>query len=602
MGIIMSSTREKIFNLTNNVEKLMRENGCNTSGLEMLETLKHDMDEDFFTILVVGEFKRGKTTFVNALLKDDLLISDVLPETATIQAIIHGDEKKAQVIFQDGTVINGKASKEFLKEYSAKNADTANKIRYIKISHNSEIINPKVVLVDTPGVADLDEQRVQVTYDFLPKANAVLFLLDAISPLKKSEKEFIEEQLIPRGISKIIFIVNKMDIFDDEEEDVEDYLKTVRDRIAETFTDTFDKDKLQILPVSALQALRGAKENDQELIDQSGIEDVRTKIKEIIFDGDIEQQKQEQYKRRLLQIIKAWELQVEKEISMYQMDVSALKNELSNVNTMQLNCDTRYEMMERYVRNEQEILESMLTKSLDKFRADLLEEITYQVNHFAGKDFAAFVQRDIPHIIKKQTEYWMYSHMSAINSNIDKLEKKLSYALSVYFKRHISVNTNAMNEIRIQPDVELQGKDTKRAGLKAGGGVALAMIVLTAVTPLAFLTPLITLYALPVARDEAQERAVETAKRNLIPQLEQVIYPYVCELHDKIEGAMNLRFSEILDAISNSYNRFIGEYKANMEKCIATKQRDKDQAAVKLEVLQKNNECIKQLIEGIEVI
>ena len=56
----MSSTREKIFNLTNNVEKLMRENGCNTSGLEMLETLKHDMDEDFFTILVVGEFKRGK--------------------------------------------------------------------------------------------------------------------------------------------------------------------------------------------------------------------------------------------------------------------------------------------------------------------------------------------------------------------------------------------------------------------------------------------------------------------------------------------------------------------------------------------------------------
>jgi hypothetical protein len=75
------------------------------------------MDEDFFTILVVGEFKRGKTTFVNALLKDDLLISDVLPETATIQAIIHGDEKKAQVIFQDGTVINGKASKEFLKEY-----------------------------------------------------------------------------------------------------------------------------------------------------------------------------------------------------------------------------------------------------------------------------------------------------------------------------------------------------------------------------------------------------------------------------------------------------------------------------------------------------
>ncbi|MCR5746134.1 MAG: dynamin family protein [Lachnospiraceae bacterium] len=598
----MNNTRDRVFNIADGVEKLMKASGCNTSGIESLQTLKQDMEEDFFTILVVGEFKRGKTTFVNALLGEDLLVSDVLPETATIQAVMQGKEKKAQVIFQDGTVVNGKATKEFLKEYSAKNADVANNIRYIKIAHDSELISPKVVLVDTPGVADLDEQRVKVTYDFLPKANAVLFLLDAVSPLKKSEKEFIEEQLVPNGISKIVFVINKMDIFDDEEEDVQDYLNTVRNRISEAFSDSFDRDSLQILPVSALQALRGEIENDPDLIASSGIEEVKTKLKIILFDGDIEKQKQDRYKSRLMHIIKAWELQVEKEISMYQTDVSVLQTELNNVNVLQANLDNRYDLMEKYVRNEQEMMESMLIKSLERFHADLLEELTYQVNHFLGKDFASFVERDVPHFIKKQTESWMYPHMNAINTNIDKLERKVSEALSVYFKKKISISTNAMEEIRIHPEIELQGEDTKYASLKAGGGVALAMIALTTLTPLGFLAPLITMYALPYVREGAQESAVENAKQLLIPELEKVTYPFVCELRDKIESAMNMRFNEMLNSISYSYNRFVDEYKDNMSKCIAAKQQDESRAAMNLQALQKNSSAIKQLVAGIEVI
>ena len=577
---------------------MMQDVGSNQSVFESLAGLKQDMEEDFYTILVVGEFKRGKTTFVNALLGEDLLISDVLPETATIQAVIHGDDNKAQVVFQDGTVINGKANKDFLREYSAKNADVANKIRYIKISNNNEIIGPKTVLVDTPGVADLDEQRVQVTYDFLPKANAVLFVLDAVSPLKKSEKEFIEEQLIPQGISKIIFVVNKMDIFDDEEEDAEKYIKTVKKRIQETFTGELD-DNLIIIPVSALLALKGALKNDQELIKQSGIEDVKQAIRNILHDGDIEQQKLEQYKRRFMHIVKTWELQVNKEVSMFKTDTDTLRNEIANVSIMQANCDTRYEMMERYVKNEQEVLHAMLIKSLDKFHEDLLEELTYQVNRFSGRDFAAFVERDLPHVIKKQTECWMNSHMRFLNSGMDRLEKKLSYALSIYFNKHIMI-TSTMEEIHIHPEIDLQGKDTRHAALKAGGGVALAMVVLSAMTPIGFLAPLITMYALPCARDGAQEKALENAKRELLPQLKNVTYPYVCELRDKVEMTVDVRFKEMLNSVSSSYNRFVDEYKRNMEKCIEMKQKDEILAQKKLSVLQNNCACIEQLYLGIE--
>lgn len=595
----MGNKRENVLFLAEKLEKMMKDNDCNTSSIEQVEELKRDMEEDFFTILVVGEFKRGKTTFVNALIKEDLLISDVLPETATIQAVIHGEQKKAQVIFKDGTVINGKANKEFLKEYSAKNADVANSIRYIKISHSTEMLGEKVVLVDTPGVADLDEQRVQVTYDFLPKANAVIFLLDAVSPMKKSEKEFIEEQLIPRGISKIIFVINKMDIFDDEDEDVQEYIDTVRNRICEALPNDFNEKDLNIFPVSSLLALKGESQNNTQLIEDSGINEIRKQINTILFDGDIEHEKQEQYKRRLVNIVKAWESQVKNEMALYQTDLDSLNDELSNITVLQQNCDTRFELMEQYARNEQALFEKMLKKSIDKYADDLLEEVTYQVNHFNGKDFAGFVERDIPHIIKRQTEYWLSTHMNSLNISLDRLEIKMSEALSRYFNKSVRI-ASVMEEVRINPELELEGSDTKYASTKGGAlmaGVAILGYALCGPIGMA-----LSFIGMPLARESAQEKALNNAKAKLIPQLENVIDQYICDLETKVLSAIDGRFKEMIENVSFSYTRFVDEYKLNMTKCIEMKQRDESKASKKLEILKNNDVCIKQILSLMEEV
>ena len=175
------------------VEELIKKSSDNKIVLREIQELKNNIDDDFFTVLVLGEFKRGKSTFINSLLGEELMVTDVLPETATIQAIMYNDEKIAEAIYKDGTKEKGKANMEFLKKFSAKNDDTSREIQYVKVGYPCELLKNRVVLVDTPGVADMDEQRVQVTYDFLPKANAVIFLLDATSPLKRTEKEFIKD-------------------------------------------------------------------------------------------------------------------------------------------------------------------------------------------------------------------------------------------------------------------------------------------------------------------------------------------------------------------------------------------------------------------------
>lgn len=176
-----------------------------------LNELTSDIQEDFFTIVVLGEFKRGKSTLVNALLGEKILPTDVLPETATINAIMHSETPTLSVVMRDGNEEHGEVSGRFLKKFSAQNPQAvAEKVKYIKIGYPADILQQNVVIVDTPGVSDINEQRCEVTYRFLPKANVILFLLDANSPLKKTEKDFIDQHLLPLGIDHILFLANNM--------------------------------------------------------------------------------------------------------------------------------------------------------------------------------------------------------------------------------------------------------------------------------------------------------------------------------------------------------------------------------------------------------
>ena len=68
------------------------------------------------------------------------------------------------------------------------------------------------MLVDTPGVNDLNEQRAEVTYGYVPRADAVVFLLDAGQALKDSEREFLRSRVLESARDRLIFVLGKMDL------------------------------------------------------------------------------------------------------------------------------------------------------------------------------------------------------------------------------------------------------------------------------------------------------------------------------------------------------------------------------------------------------
>jgi small GTP-binding protein len=199
------------------------------------------LERDRFHLVVVGEFNHGKTTFVNALLGRQVLPVGVTPTTAVIHHIVYGEEPSAKLVKQNG--VTESLPFDDVRSFATGGTREADAVSYLEVAYPAELLKERIVLVDTPGVNDLSLTRAEITYGYIPRADAVLFLLDAGQPMKESERQFLENQLIGKSRDKIVFVVAKSDIWsNDEKTEALDYVKN---RLGAIVTDP------PVFPVSA---------------------------------------------------------------------------------------------------------------------------------------------------------------------------------------------------------------------------------------------------------------------------------------------------------------------------------------------------------------
>jgi ribosome biogenesis GTPase A len=217
----------------------------------LAERLDHDvvqkLEADRFHLVVVGEFNHGKTTFVNALLGSAVLPIGVTPTTAVIHHIVHAETPRARVVTTSGD--EREIPFEQVTAFTAEGSDAREEVRYLEVGYPAELLRERLVLVDTPGVNDLSLTRAEITYGYIPRSDAVLFVLDAGQPVKESERQFLETQLIGKSREKIVFVVAKSDIWSEEEK--AQALAYIRDRLGRLLTDA------PIFAISAQAALQG---------------------------------------------------------------------------------------------------------------------------------------------------------------------------------------------------------------------------------------------------------------------------------------------------------------------------------------------------------
>ena len=207
----------------------------------------------------MGEFNHGKSTFVNALLGQAALPIGVTPTTAVIHHIVWAESPSAKVVLASGQ--EQPLPFDDVKSFATGGARSDEPVSYVEVGFPADLLRERIVLVDTPGVNDLSLTRAEITYGYIPRSDAVLFVLDAGQPVKESERQFLEQQLIGKSREKIFFVVAKSDIWSPDER--AEALTYVRSRLGALVKDP------QVFAVSAQAALGGrvGESGIRELVD-----------------------------------------------------------------------------------------------------------------------------------------------------------------------------------------------------------------------------------------------------------------------------------------------------------------------------------------------
>jgi GTP-binding protein EngB required for normal cell division len=189
--------------------------------------------EGLFLLVIAGEFNSGKSSFINALLGGRILPEGVVPTTDRINLLRHGDE----------------VGEELLEAY------------LLERTHPAEILRDLHV-VDTPGTNAIVREHEELTRDFVPRSDLVIFVTSADRPFTESERGFLQQ--IRTWGKKIVFVVNKVDILASAA-DREQVIRYVREN-----GESLLGEAPEVFPVSARQALQARETDDAALWASSG--------------------------------------------------------------------------------------------------------------------------------------------------------------------------------------------------------------------------------------------------------------------------------------------------------------------------------------------
>jgi GTP-binding protein EngB required for normal cell division len=188
-----------------------------------LAELKTRLAEGRFHMAVLGQFKRGKSTFLNALMGYPLLPSSVLPLTAIPTFLYAGRKFRAEAIGESGHVIDSADGQtlqdvqNFLSRVVTEEANPKNRlgIAHVQVFIHSPLLQEGVVLIDTPGIGSTFLHNTEVTLNFLPQCDAAIFLISADPPISEVELAFLKR--VQSRVPRLFFVLNKVDYLSDTE-------------------------------------------------------------------------------------------------------------------------------------------------------------------------------------------------------------------------------------------------------------------------------------------------------------------------------------------------------------------------------------------------
>lgn len=269
---------------------------------------KEKLTNRIFSVGIMGEFKRGKSTLINSLLGKEIIPADVIPTSATLNYIRWGTDPKATVFFKNGKSkeIDINELSNYVTKLTAESEKTAENVSNATVYYPCAFCQNNVEIIDTPGLND-DTRMTEISENIIPQMDAIIVVITPDSPFSSTEANFVRTKLMASDLGRVLFVLNKIDTVRSKEKReklVNDIKERIRSNVlqkcedifaeqygrnTEEFNDALNSVKnkisdIRLFPISAADALEGKIECDQELIENSGIFELENEISKLLTD------------------------------------------------------------------------------------------------------------------------------------------------------------------------------------------------------------------------------------------------------------------------------------------------------------------------------
>ena len=339
-----------------------------------LEELQQRLSSGRFRLAVLGQFKRGKSTLLNALLGENLLPTDILPVTAIPTYILPGERLEAEVFFEaeERSPIRFVPSAErsladFLGEYVTEAGNPNNRLQVdrVEINHPAPLLQQGVVLIDTPGIGSTHRHNTEVAYRILPQCDAALFLVSPDPPITEAELEYLKD--IHQSLPRTFFLLNKVDFLDEQERLAS--LQFLSEQLC-----PICQGVPQILDISARKGLKARLDEDPEGWKKSGMRRVEKSLVEF-FAHEKKQVFCESLQRRVHDQLNNLHLQLQLSLSALLLPETELKEKIAQFRQSLPTIEREKQAAEDILSGDHDRIVTRLNEEVAQIRARAREAI-----------------------------------------------------------------------------------------------------------------------------------------------------------------------------------------------------------------------------------
>ncbi|MCX7698525.1 MAG: dynamin family protein [Candidatus Goldbacteria bacterium] len=268
------------FKISNFIDILLQLKGILIQSGYTFKLIEQKIDENIsklqseqIVISVIGQFKRGKSSVINALLCEEILPVSVLPLTAIPVFIHYGEQRELYIKTREREFIFKELNeiKNGLFEYATEKENPENKkgVIDIKLFYPSDLLKNNIVIVDTPGIGSIYAHNTRAAQDVIPKSDIGIFVVSPDPPFTEAEMNYFQS-VLPK-VKTSFFVINKADTVSQQDlEEVKNFYFNILEKI---FNGEINK---YVFAVSSKQELKKPGDNN------TGIKQLKEAVKSYI--------------------------------------------------------------------------------------------------------------------------------------------------------------------------------------------------------------------------------------------------------------------------------------------------------------------------------